>query len=320
MKIFILLFTLISIPTIAKEWRLNWQHSRIGFNIGYMGLSTVDGTFNTYDGAFNYDKNTNELNKVEVVIQTKSIDTDNNKRDQHLKKGEFFNVTKFPQIIFTSTKTIYENDLPVKLEGLLTIKGIVRPVTLDMKIKGVVNDPWDKEKKSLFLEASTNIDRSDFGIIWNKDIDDGKLILSDKVNINLEIEAFEIGVRPAFSRFYLPTHEIKKSIKEEVIQHPSKTSTENKFIEKKKIVTSSIVKETNSTKGMIYTIVFGFIIFILMIGGAIKFQLWFSKFLEKLNFSDTLTFVIPNLIIIIVLTIIAIFSAPYMGYGTHPWQ
>jgi polyisoprenoid-binding protein YceI len=318
MKYVILLLLIINIQTHAKEWRINWQHSKIGFQIGYMGLSTVDGSFNTYDGAFEYNQETNSLENIEVVIKTKSIDTDNNKRDQHLIKEDFFHTTKYPQITFKSTKVIYKDSKPVKVEGLLTIKKIKKSVILDLLIKGIVNDPWDNEKKSLFLSASTSIKRSDFNITWNKAMDNGNLILSDKVQINLEIEAFESGVRPAFSRFYLPINKIKKSVQNEVLikQAPS---TSKKDL-KKKVVTSNIVKETNTTKGMVYTIIFGFILFLLMIVGAIKLQLWMTKTLENLKVNDSLTFIIPNLIIIIVLTILAIGFAPYMGYGTHPWQ
>lgn len=282
-----------------------------------MGLSNVEGTFNTYDGGFQYEEKTNKLSKIEVVIKTKSIDTDNNKRDQHLRKGDFFNVTRFPQINFKSTKVVYERNRPVKAIGTLTIRDITKVVTLDLKIKGIVKDPWDKEKKSLFLAAKTTLKRSDYGITWNKVIDNGEFILSDDVFIDLEIEAFQAGVRPAFSRFYLPTTDIKKSVKEEIVQVDKTTK---KIAPTKRVVTSSIVKETNSTKGMFYTLFFGFFLFLVMIVGAIQLQLWMTKKLEKLKFNDTLTFVIPTFIIIVILTTVAIGFAPYMGYGTHPWQ
>ena len=311
------LLLFLSFNSQAEEWRINWQHSKISFNVKYMGLSYVDGSFGKYDGGFTFNPSTKRLSNVDFVIQSKSIDTDNDKRDSHLRKKEFFHVSKFPQISFKSTVTVYKDNFPSSIEGLLSIRGISKPVKLDVMYKGIVNDPWDKTKETLFLSASTKILRSDFGMVWNKVMDKGGLILSDVININLEIEAFKSGVRPAFSRFYLPTKNIKKDIKETVIASSPKSSV---IVPKKRVVESSIVKETNTGKGMFYTMFFGFVIFIVMIVISVLIQLYLTKFLEKMNFNDTMTLVIPSLIIIVLLVAVATKLAPYMGYGAHPWQ
>ncbi len=286
-----------------------------------MGVSEVDGSFLKYEGSFKYDEATKKLSDVDVKIDTSSIDTTNKKRDNHLVKSEFFDSSKFPFMLFRSDKAIYKEGLSTKLDGYLKIKDIQKLVTLSIDLKGIKTDPWDKNKKTLFLEATTEIDRTDFELLWNKKLDDGSTLLSSKVKILLKIEAFEEGVRPAFSRFYLPTKDIKQN-KGELLADIESQKIDKIVtpIDSKKRVTSNIVKETNSDKGMVYTLVFGFIIFVLLIIISIFIQLYLTKLLEKLGFSENLTFIIPSTLIIILLTITAHFVAPYMGYGTHPWQ
>jgi polyisoprenoid-binding protein YceI len=301
----------------ANEWRINWQHSKIAFSIEYMAVSEVDGSFNKYDGAFNFNPATKQLSDIELVIDSSSIDTDNNKRDSHLKKQDFFHVSKYPQILYKSKDITYKDGKPIKVDGYLTIKGIKRPVSLSVAYKGIKKDPWDTKKETLFLSGKTQIKRSDFNITWNKTMDEGGLILGDLVNIKIQVEAFKSGVRPAFSRFYLPTKDIKKPV---TIETSSDTKKQESTPVKKKVVTSNIVKETNSTKGMLLNLGLGLVLFLLMIVVAIAIQVYLTKFLEKMKFNDTLTLVIPSAIIITLLIIVATKLAPFMGYGVHPWD
>lgn len=315
MKIFLtalILFSSISIS--ATNWRINWQHSRIGFSIDYMGVSEVQGSFNKFDGAFTFNQHSLELSDVEVVISTKSLDTDNQKRDSHLEKKDFFHITKFPRILFKSTKTEIIDNKTMHLHGLITLLGITKPTIFKVSFKGEVSDPWDKNKKAIFFDAKTKINRKDFGMTWNKVMDTGGYILGDDVSLDLKIEAFKEGVRPAFSRFYLPTKQIKKSVKSEIL----KKDFEPAPAPKKKLNPVVKKKSQNEAKEISVTIVVGFVLFIILIFLAIWIQMKFTKLLEKLNFGPKITFLIPNLSIMIFLYIMAIKLAPYMGYGPHP--
>ncbi|OUR95321.1 hypothetical protein A9Q84_15910 [Halobacteriovorax marinus] len=283
-----------------------------------MGISEVEGSFNKFDGAFDFDQKTKKLNNVELVIQTKSIDTDNQKRDAHIRKKDFFHVKKFPQITFKSTKTYYKLSSPVKLEGLMTLLGVTKPVTFKITYQGMRNDPWDTSKKAIFFKASALVNRKDFGLTWNKSMDTGGFVLGDKVTLNLKVEAFKEGVRPAFSRFYLPTKIIKKSVKAQILSQPIvEVVAPKKAVNVQKVVKQEEVE--NEAQSIFLNLVVGFVFFVLLIGTAIIIQIKLTKFLERKEFGYRATFIIPNLTVMIFIYIVAIQLAPYMGYGPHPW-
>lgn len=320
---FILFISLLSNSTLADYWRVNWQHSKVSFEIPYMGVSSVTGAFTKFDGGFEFSPETMKLEQVEFIINSKSVDTNNSKRDKHIRNKDFFNVNKYPQIKFKSKKTIYKQNSPIAIIGDLTFLGKTKDVKFDLEYKGSAIDPWDKSKVAQFFNAETKINRKEYGLNWNKTLDEGGLLLGEEVSIKIIIEAFKDGVRPAFSRFYLPTKEIKKSVQNEVksqtsIEQTEENNTSTPISTKAPEVIST--PELPSNKEMFLNMLFGFISFIVLIGGGIKLQLVLTKFLEKKGLDPKWTFIIPNIIVMILIMYFATLLAPFMGYGPHPWK
>ncbi len=319
--IFILISLILTSPSNAENWRVNWQHSKVTFQIPYMGVTNVSGAFTKFDGAFSFDESTKKLSEVEFIISTESVDTNNLKRDNHIKNKDFFNVSKYSKITFNSKETIYEEGLPVAIIGDLTLLETTKEVRFKLKYKGSVKDPWDDNKIAQFFEASTKINRKDFGLLWNKKLDKGGLLLGEEVSIDITIEAFEQGVRPAFSRFFLPTANIKKSVANEIKSNVTTVDAQKKQSDPLSPKAPKVVSRPDlpSGKDIALNMVFGFLAFIILIGGGIKLQIILTKFFEKKGLDPKWTFILPNIIVMGLIMFIASYLAPFMGYGPHPW-
>ena len=140
------------------------QHAFIQFKISHLGYSYILGNFNEFDGDFTWDKNSPQDASINVEIQTASIDTNHAVRDKHLREAKFLNVEKFPTAKFESTK--YDGDATGgKMEGMLTLHGVTRPITLDVKYIGEGKDPWGGYRAG--FEATTEIRRADFGMEYD---------------------------------------------------------------------------------------------------------------------------------------------------------
>lgn len=205
---FVLTIFILSSISFAKTYEVNTQHSFVNFELDYMQVSQVKGAFEKFQGTFDWDTNKEKLSDVIFEILVDSINTRDAKRDNHLKRKDFFYVEKFPVISFEGKKVVYENGLPVKVIGELEIRGVKKEHSFSLKWKGEYPDPVDKSKKSLFLAANTSINRKDFNIRWNKALDEGGWVVGDKVDIEVIIEANPTDSRPAFSRFYRKTKKI----------------------------------------------------------------------------------------------------------------
>lgn len=188
-KIFIFFFVLIisSAQVFAATYKLDLSHSRIGFKVSHLMIATVNGQFDKFSGAFDFDEKTSQLSNINVQIEASSINTNENDRDKHLRSADFLNVEKHSQLTFKSKNTEYSNGKPVKVEGDLTIAGITKPVTLEVVYKGSMIDPWGNER--LVFEASTKIDRKNWGLTWNKTLDKGGVAVGDEITITIEGEA-----------------------------------------------------------------------------------------------------------------------------------
>ncbi|MFH1688081.1 MAG: YceI family protein [bacterium] len=184
----ILTLTVLTIPAArAAKWQLDKAHSSIGFSVKHMVISSTTGTFADFDGFVEFDGEKAAGGKVEVTARMASVNTDDEKRDEHLRGGDFFDVDKFPTMNFTSKKVIAGEGSEFKLVGDLTIKGITQEVTFDCEFNGVVTDPWGNTKAG--FSASAKINRQDFGVSWSKTLDSGGLVVGDEVKISIEIEA-----------------------------------------------------------------------------------------------------------------------------------
>jgi polyisoprenoid-binding protein YceI len=126
-----------------------------------------------------------KLKSANATIAVESIDTDNEKRDGHLKSEDFFHASEYPEITFSSTKVMGS-----KLHGNLTIRGVTRPVVLDLELKGPVKHPFNG-KTVYGLNLSGTIDRTDFGLTWNKALESGGVVVGDEVDLTISIELID---------------------------------------------------------------------------------------------------------------------------------
>ncbi len=170
-----------------SSYQIDPMHSKIGFEIPHLVISTVEGKFTKYDGTVELaDKF--EKSKVNVVVDMNSIDTSVQKRDDHLKSPDFFDAAKFPNMKFESTGLTGTPD-NFKMTGNLTIKGVTKKVVLDGKYLGSVKDGYGQDKTA--FQAKTKISRKDFGLTWNKMVEAGPTV-GDEVTIDLRIQAAKV--------------------------------------------------------------------------------------------------------------------------------
>lgn len=204
MKKSILLLLLWSSLISAKVLELNPAHSKVLFDIDYMKLTTVQGQFKTYSGSLKLDNTETQISDVKVVIQADSVDTNEPKRDFHIKGHEFFLTTTYPTIEFQATGpfTISKNK-KIKIKGILILRGIKKEMTFDGIYKGKILDPWKKE--NYFFDFTGKLNRQGFGMKWNKELDNGGYLVGDEVRITISAQAQLAGERTAFSTHMIPS-------------------------------------------------------------------------------------------------------------------
>lgn len=171
----------VSSALFAGNYTLDASHTNAAFTVKHMMITNVTGKFNDIAGTFEYDETTNTLKSINGEIVVASINTANEKRDEHLKAEEMFDVTKFPKITFKSTKI--EKDV---VYGDFTMKGVTKNIKLDLETSSVIKDPWGKQRTGFSLNGK--IKRSDFGIVWNKALETGGVAVSDEVKLAIDIE------------------------------------------------------------------------------------------------------------------------------------
>jgi polyisoprenoid-binding protein YceI len=181
-------FTLVSLFVLAATaatFELDPAHSNIGFKVKHLAISNVKGEFKEFSATFDFEPGKPDSWKVEATIQVASLDTGNEDRDEHLRGNDFFLVEKYPTIQFVSTGVEMKGEDEAKLQGDLTIRGVTKPVVLDLKVFGMAD--FMGTTKAGF-EARTKINRKDFGLTWHKVLETGGLVVGDEVEIVLEIE------------------------------------------------------------------------------------------------------------------------------------
>ena len=173
----------------AAEYSIDTSHSSVNFQIKHLAISKVNGSFNDFSGSFHFDPANPGALRAEAVIQTASVDTDNEKRDDHLRNEDFFDVAKFPTITFATTAVNMTSATEGTVQGDLTMMGVTRPVTMDLEILGTAKDPWGNERAGASL--SGKIKRKDWGLTYNSAMEAGGLVLGEDVKISLEIEGIK---------------------------------------------------------------------------------------------------------------------------------
>ena len=171
----------------AASWSIDTDHSSVGFKVRHMMVSNVKGDFGKFNGVVEIDDKNLTKSKVEVVIDTTSINTGVAKRDDHLKSADFFDVAKYPTMTFVSSTVKKVGNGTLKVYGKLTLHGVTRDVVLD--VEGPTReykDPWGNIKRG--ATAVAKINRKDFGLTWNKAVESGGVVVGDEITIALEIE------------------------------------------------------------------------------------------------------------------------------------
>ena len=171
--------------TLTK-WNLDTAHSEITFKVKHMMITNVTGSFKS----FNLDTKTEgddfSTAKITFIAKTSSIDTGNTDRDNHLKSADFFDAESHPELKFVSTGLKKKGDDEYVLNGDLTIKGITKPVKLDVAFGGIGKDPWGNEKAGFTI--SGKIKRTDWNLNWNAALETGGVLVSEEVRIHAEIQ------------------------------------------------------------------------------------------------------------------------------------
>lgn len=170
--------------TIA--WQVDPVHSEVGFSVRHLMVANVRGRFHNVSADLRLEESDLTKSSIEVEIDTNSIDTRAEQRDQHLRSADFFDVENHPNILFTSESIERVSDDRYRVTGDLTIRGTTRRVVLDAEVRGPKQDPWGGER--LGVTASTKIDRRDFGLTWNQALETGGLTVGHDVKINIELE------------------------------------------------------------------------------------------------------------------------------------
>lgn len=171
----------------TSTWKLDPRHSAAQFSVKHMGISTVRGGFSKVDGTVQYDEQDVTKSTVEVTIDVSTVDTREPARDKDLRSDHFFDVEHFPAMTFKSTKVEQLAAGKLKVTGDLTIRGTTKQVVLDVDGPSApIKDSWGNQRSA--INATTRINRQDFGVKWNATLDNGGVVVSDDVNINIDAE------------------------------------------------------------------------------------------------------------------------------------
>ena len=178
----------LAVPSAAGVYTIDATHSELQFRIRHL-VSRVNGTFNEWKGTITVpDENRWETAQIEVVIQTASIYTKNERRDTHLRTSDFFLADSFPTITFKSTR-IERSGNSAKIHGNLTMRGVTKPVVLEGELLGATKTAQGKNR--IGFEASTTLNRLDYGVAWNRAAEGGGVTLGDEVTISMTVAAVE---------------------------------------------------------------------------------------------------------------------------------
>ena len=162
------------------------SHSSVGFSVRHLMVAKTKGRFADFAGAITIDEDPLK-SSVEVTIQAASIATADEQRDGHLRSADFLDVEQHPTLSFKSTSVTHKGSSSFAVEGDLTVRGVTRPVTLDLDYEGTVTDPWGGQRA--VFSAKTKLNREDFGLTWNQALETGGVLVGKDVSIDLEVEA-----------------------------------------------------------------------------------------------------------------------------------
>jgi polyisoprenoid-binding protein YceI len=183
---------LIALPVLAHAdtWQIDPAHSSVEFTVRHMMISNVKGQFEKTTGTITTNGSDPASATIDATIDAASVDTRVEKRDAHLKSPDFLDVAKYPTITFKSTKVEAAGAGKFRVTGDLTLHGVTKPVVLDVETAGPpIRDPMGNTRAG--ASATTKINRSDFGLKWNKALEAGGVVVGDEVAISIDVEAIK---------------------------------------------------------------------------------------------------------------------------------
>jgi polyisoprenoid-binding protein YceI len=183
--------TVTATTTPTGTYAIDPTHSRIGFVARHAMVTKVRGSFNEFEGSGYFDAEDPGRSHLQLTIQAASIDTRNADRDGHLRSNDFFDMEHHPEITFVSTAVEQTAPDRYRVTGDLTIKGVTRPVAVDLEYTGAALDPFGNQRVG--FEGKTVVNRKDWGVNWNAALEAGGVLVSEKVTLEFEVSAIRTG-------------------------------------------------------------------------------------------------------------------------------
>jgi len=171
---------------LVGTWTVDAAHSQIGFSVRHMKIATVRGTFDVFEGGFSVAESP-AASTAWAKIDASSINTGSADRDAHLNTADFFEVESHPELTFASTGVDIDGDDRARLNGELTIRGVTRPITLDVEFHGIITDTTGTARAA--FTATGKINREDFALTWNQTLETGGVLVSKDVKLEIEVAA-----------------------------------------------------------------------------------------------------------------------------------
>jgi polyisoprenoid-binding protein YceI len=175
--------------TLTGDYTIDPSHTRIGFVARHAMVTKVRGSFNDFDGAFHIDAANPAASTAQLSVDVASIDTRNEQRDGHLRTNDFFDAPTYPKITFKSTSVEQLDDENFAVTGDLTIKDVTRSVTVAFEFAGLATDPYGNVRAG--FEGKVSLNRSDYGINFNAALDTGGVLVSEKINLEIDVSAIK---------------------------------------------------------------------------------------------------------------------------------
>ena len=169
----------------ATTWKVDVAHTTVGFSVKHL-FTRVQGRFDEFEGTIVFDPANPKAAKVSGTIQAASINTNNAKRDKHLRSADFFDVAKHPTLSFESTSVHTDDAGAGTIEGELTIHGVTKPVVIEVEYLGQGADPWGNVRAGFV--AKLEVDRKDYGLNWNEVLETGGVLVGDLITIRIDVE------------------------------------------------------------------------------------------------------------------------------------
>lgn len=189
LSIVIALFSVVLVNA-QTTWNFDSANSFIRFAVDHMVISEIEGQFSTYEGSVIATKEDFSDAKINFVVDVNSVNTDNEKRDAHLRSADFFETEKYPKMTFVSTSVEKTGDSKYNLKGKLTLHGVTKEITLAMTYGGTIKDPWGNTKAG--LKVTGVINRTDFGLKYNSVLEAGSMMIGEEVTITCKVELVKI--------------------------------------------------------------------------------------------------------------------------------